>query len=106
MMKKTRRKFDRTFKLEVVKRSLSEISVKELSEELGISTPTISRWRREFIDSGEDVSFPGKGRETLTDEQREIKRLTKDLKEKELELEILKKAISIFSKKDRISTNL
>ena len=106
MMKKTRRKFDRTFKLEVVKRSLSDVSVKDLSDELGIQSQTISRWRKEFIDAGEDLSFPGNGTESLTDEQREIKRLNKALKQRELELEILKKAIRIFSRKDRTFTNL
>lgn len=105
-MKKTRRKFDKEFKLEIVKRSLGNISLKELSEDTTISIATISRWRREFIDTGEQLSFPGNGVESLTEDQKENRRLKKALREKELELEILKKAISIFSKKDRISTNL
>ena len=104
-MKKTRRKFDKSFKLEVVNRSLEGISVKQLSEELEISVPTISRWRKEFLDSGENLSFPGNGKESLTEDQKENRRLRKALKDKELELEILKKAISIFSKKDRITTD-
>jgi transposase len=37
----------------------------------------------------------------LTAEQIEIKRLQKELKEAQLERDILKKAVSIFSKKDR-----
>jgi len=105
MMKKTRRNYDQTFKLEVVKRSMGETSLKALAEELGINEGLISRWRKKFIDVGEELSFPGKGNEALTDEQKEIKRLEAALKDKELELEILKKAISIFSRKDRISTN-
>jgi len=36
----------------------------------------------------------------------EVKRLKKALKEKELELEILKKAVHIFSKSDGKSTSL
>ena len=106
MMKKTRRTYDKSFKLEVVKRSLEEVSVKELGEELGIHPAVISKWRKEFLDSGEQLSFPGSGNELLSEEQEQIKRLSKELREKELELEILKKAIGIFSKKDRISTNL
>lgn len=105
MMKKTRRKFDKEFKLEVVRRSLEEISVKDLSEELGISIGVISRWRKEFLNSPDQQIFPGNGNEQLNGEQKEIKRLNKALKEKEMELEILKKAIGIFSKKDRTSTN-
>ncbi len=106
MMKKTRRKFDKTFKLEVVKRSLGEdISLKELSKDLSISISTLSRWRKEFIEVGDQLSYPGNGVESLTDDQKENRRLKRALKERELELEILKKAISIFSKKDRIYTN-
>jgi len=101
MMRKTRRKFDKQFKLEVVQRSLDGISVKALSEELGINVGTLSRWRKEFLDSGEVLSFPGNGKEAITDEQKEMRRLKKALTERELELEILKKAISIFSKRDR-----
>jgi len=105
-MKKIRRTFDKEFKLEVVKRSLGEVSVKELSEELGIHVGVISRWRNKFLDSGEVLSFPGKGKVALSPEDSENRWLKKALREKELELEILKKAISIFSKKDRISTDL
>ncbi|MBT8189024.1 MAG: transposase [Bacteroidia bacterium] len=103
---KRRRKFDKAFKLEVVKRSLTDISLKELSEDLQIHPNMISRWRKQYLDQGEDLSFPGNGIESMSEEQKEIKRLNKALREKELELEILKKAINIFSKKDRISTNL
>lgn len=106
MIMKTRRKFDKQFKLEVVRRSLEETDVKTLSKELGIHVGTLSRWRKEFLDSGNALSFPGNGKEFLTEEQKETKRLKKALAEKELELEILKKAISIFSKRDRTSINL
>ena len=100
-----RRRFDKQFKLEVVQRSLDEdITLKQLSEELDIRVQTLSRWRREYLDSGEAVSFPGHGVEKLTEEQKENKRLKKALAEKELELEILKKAIGIFSKRDRTFT--
>jgi len=102
---KKRRTFDKAFKLEVVKRSLEEITVKELSKELDIHPAVITRWRKQFLATGEELSFPGKGNESLTEEQKEIKRLKQALGDKELELEILKKAINIFSKKDGISTN-
>lgn len=103
MMK--RRKFDKAFKLEVVKRSLGETTVKALSEELGINKSVIFRWRTAYLETGEQLSFPGQGNESLSEEQKEIRNLKKALEEKELELEILKKAINIFSKKDRVSTN-
>ena len=104
-MKKTRRKYDKAFKLEVVKRSLEETTVKELAEELEIHPAVISRWRKQFLDAEDtQLLFPGQGVEALSEDQKRIKDLEAALKDKELELEILKKAIGIFSKKDRTST--
>jgi transposase-like protein len=40
---KTKRKFDKEFKLEVVRRSLEETSVKDLAKELDIHPNVISR---------------------------------------------------------------
>lgn len=105
MMKKSRRKFDKAFKLEVVRRSLEETTVKALSEELDIHVGVISRWRKQYLDvSNDQVVFPGQGNAMLTEEQKRINQLESALKDKELELEILKKAIGIFSKKGRTST--
>ncbi|EID72445.1 transposase-like protein [Imtechella halotolerans K1] len=42
----------------------------------------------------------------MTDEEKEIARLKKALKEAELERDILKKAISIFSASDKKNTGL
>lgn len=103
----TKRKFDKEFKLSVVRRSLEEsITIKELSEELQIGSSTLTRWRKEFLDVADPQRvFPGHGRQELTEEQRQIKELQKQLKDKQLELEILKKAIRIFSKEEPISTS-
>ena len=46
-------------------------------------------------------SFPGKNNLKLTPEQERIVELEKKLKDAELERDILKKAISIFSKNGR-----
>jgi len=102
---KRRRNFDKSFKLEVVQRSLGDISATELSEELGIHMNTISRWRREYLSTGE-ASFPGNGVEALSEEQKEIRQLKKELADSKLETQILKKAIRIFSKSDSRSTSL
>ena len=68
-------------------------SVKEVADELGIDPGRLSKWRQKD-------SSPVRPTEGLTDEQREIKRLQKELKEAQLERDILKKAISIFSRGD------
>jgi transposase len=60
----------------------------------GISRSSLSRWRQEY---GEDPkrAFPGKGQQKERDV--EISRLKKELREAQLENEILKKAVAITS---------
>ena len=58
------------------------------------------KWRKEYEEFG-DGSFPGKGNLKLTPEQEKIHELEKKLKDAELERDILKKAIGIFSKSGR-----
>ncbi len=74
-------------------------SVKEVSEELGVSSDLLYNWRRSFNKKGES-GFSGIGKKHLTPQEAEIAQLKKDLREVEIERDILKKAVSIFSKKD------
>ena len=104
MIMKRRRKFEKSFKLEVVQRSLEGITLKELSAELGIHESVIARWRRQYLSTGEK-SFPGNGVELISDEEKEIRQLKKELAEAKFETQILKKAIRIFSKSDGRSLN-
>lgn len=96
----TKRKYDRAFKERAVKLSYERSSITELASELGVHPDRIYSWRNEFSKYG-DVSFPGHGVERLSDEGRRVKDLEKKLKTTELELEILKKAIAVFSKIDK-----
>jgi transposase len=66
---------------------------------MDIRTELIYRWRREAL-ANLDASFPGQGNKTMTEEQKEIARLKKELRDAQLERDILKKAVSIFSKND------
>jgi transposase-like protein len=77
-------------------------SVKEVAEELGIDPGRISKWRQQ-------CSTVEKAPTGLTAEQKEIRRLQKELKETQLERDMdpmlthvcgLKKAVGIFSKGD------
>jgi len=67
---------------------------------LDIPYSVLHRWRSESKSYGKN-SFPGRGKPKLTDEQKQIVKLEKELKEAKLEAEILKKAVSIFSKSDK-----
>lgn len=104
-MARLRRRFSKEFKLEIVKRSLGDERLSDIADEYKLHINTISRWRKEYLQTGQD-SFPGEGNEQLNEDQKRIKYLEKELKEAKLESEILKKAIRIFSKSDGRSTNL
>src|SRR5690606_29146216 len=96
---RTRRSFDKAFKLMVVELHKTGKSFTEVGRELGISGDLVRRWVREFETTG-DHSFTGNGKPVLTPEEREITELKKALKEAQIERDILKKAVSIFSKSD------
>ena len=104
-MKKGRRKYDKSFKQMAVELCLTGKSTREVAQDLGVRTELITRWKREFAEYGKN-SFAGNGKSVMTDEQAEIAQLKKELREAEIEREILKKAISIFSRKDGKPTNL
>jgi transposase len=95
-----RRKYDKEFKLMAVE--LSEApnkNTKSVAEELGIRQELLCRWKREFSDP-EKESFTGNGNPRLTEQEAEVIRLKKELKEAQMERDILKKAVSIFSRND------
>ncbi len=96
-----RRKFTREQKLEIVKQSLDDgVSIEELASQYKIHANSLYKWRREYL-SHEAASFPGNGNKVLSVEQQEIERLKQQLRETELEKEILKKALGIFSSPSR-----
>ena len=104
-MKKERRQFDKEFKIMTVELCLSGKSTTEVAEELGLRPELVSRWKREYQQKKEG-SFSGQGKPALSAEQTEIARLKRQLREAEIERDILKKAVSIFSKSDGKSFNL
>ena len=60
-MTQRRKRYDRQFKVSAAKVVLSgEMTVKDLSEELGIKDWTLRRWAREYEEMGDDA-FPGNG---------------------------------------------
>jgi len=67
------------------------------AEELGITPQILTRWRRERLPTQKAIA---NGRVGISQEQQEILRLKKDLKQAELERDILKKAVSIFFRND------
>ena len=93
-----RRSYDPDFKRNAVK--LTEESgrtVSEVAENLGISKDLLYRWRRAQR-VNKELAFPGNGREALSSEQQKIRELEKRHKNAEMERDILKKAMAIFSR--------
>jgi transposase len=96
-----RRSYTEEFKRDAVKLSInSNKTVQEIADDLGINYSNLTRWRKEYRDSGEHA-FPGNGKQKLTPEQQKIKELEDELRETKLERDILKKAVGIFSKKPK-----
>ena len=95
-----RRKYSKEFKIKAVELSNVRGSTKEIAIELGINPDLIYRWRRE-LEQRPDLAFSGNGVKQLTEDQKELDRLRKQLKDVTMERDILKKAVSIFSKSDR-----
>lgn len=93
-----RRKYDSDFKRQAIQLvESSEKTFSEIAENLGIRSDLLYRWRKEAMARGE-LAFPGKGKEALTSQEKEIRELKKRLKDAEMERDILKKAMAIFSK--------
>jgi len=78
-------------------------SVKDGAEELGIDASRLSKWRNDPQFNGGKIMMDVAG---LSEEQMEIRRLKKALKNAELERDIPKKAVGIFSKEDGGYTDL
>ena len=93
-----RRKYDSDFKRSAVQLSEEpDRAVTDVAESLGLSKDILYRWRREQR-AKEGLAFPGNGREALTSQQQKIRDLEKRLKDTEMERDILKKAMAIFSR--------
>lgn len=90
------KKHDNEFKVMIVELLKSGSKPKELGEEYSLNPGMISRWKREFAASSGDFSK----KKVLSIEAQELKALKKELRDVTIERDILKKAVSIFSKSD------
>ncbi|RDC57221.1 hypothetical protein DU508_08540 [Pedobacter chinensis] len=97
------RVFDDEFKKMAVELSRLKGSVKNAAQELGLDASRLSKWRNNPDFNGVKVMMDKPG---LSEEQQEIRRLKKALKNAELERDILKKAVGIFSRGDGGYTDL
>jgi transposase len=92
-----RKKYDNEFKVMIVELLKSGIKTRQISDEYSIEINMINRWRREYESKMGDFSK----RRELSLEEQELKALKKELRGVKMERDILKKAVSIFSKSDK-----
>ena len=95
--KRRRRRYTKEFKMEAVKLVKERDGrVTEVANNLGIHPMMLHRWIKEYSDDPE-FAFPGLGK--LKEPDEELRQLRKEVKDLREERDILKKALSIFSKK-------
>lgn len=90
------KRYNNELKLTIVELLQSGMKAKQISEDYGVAPSLISRWKKDYESKSGDFS---KKRE-LTMEEQELKALRKELRDVKMERDILKKAVSIFSKSD------
>ncbi len=92
-----RRQFDLEFKHTIVELLLSGKTLKEICLDYSLGESMVSRWCREYSTASGSL----KSKEAITEEQLELTTLRKELREVKMERDILKKAVSTFSKNDK-----
>lgn len=90
-----RRRFSQEFKIEAVLMVVDQgREVVDVARELGIRPDMLRKWKKKFEDDGQEA-FPGSGRQKPEDE--EMRRLRRENRRLQMQLEILKKAVAIVS---------
>ena len=95
-----KKRFDRDFKISAVKMVTQEShKVSEVARSLDIHPNILYSWKRKYANE-QEKAFPGKGHLT------ELAALRRQLKTVEMERDILKKAVGIFSKQTDSDSSL
>ena len=90
MTKRTRPRFNPEFKVECAQLVLDQgYSVREAAEAMNVGKSTLDKWVRKLRSERGGTLTSGK---PITEEQREIAKLKKQIKQLEMEKDILKKA--------------
>ena len=87
------------FKLDAInyRKEHPDLTQAECAKNLGIGVSTLARWEAQFRDNDGDIPTIGSSCYE-SEEQREIARLKRELRDTQDALDVLKKAISILGK--------
>ncbi len=90
------KQYDKQFKLDAVQyyQDHKDLGLVGCASNLGISQQSLSRWKKELKDSG-DIECRGSGNYS-SDEEKEMARLKRELRDTRDALDVLKKAIGIL----------
>jgi transposase len=89
----TRRKFSSKFKTKVVLEALKErMSMSELARKFELQPQQIVQWKKEFLNSAENV-FEKDSKDSRSDSEKEKDRLLKAIGELKVENDFLKNAL-------------
>ena len=96
-MARKNKQHDKQFKLDAVRyvKEHPDLTQVECAKNLGISITTLARWLSLYRDNDGDIPVRGSGN-YATDEQKEIARLKRELRDTQDALDVLKKAIGIL----------
>ena len=90
------KKYENEYKEMIVGLLNSGVKAKQIGEDYGIDPGMVRRWKREYLAKSGNFSK----KKELSAEAEELKALKKELRSVKMERDILKKAVSIFSKSD------
>ena len=94
-----KRQYDIEFKIDAAKLVAEQgYSVPEASERLGIPSGNVVRWVRQYR---QGKLVPGHKQAQPTEQESEVRRLRAQIKQLEMENEILKKASAFFAKNQK-----
>lgn len=91
------KQFTKQFKMDAVnyRKEHPDLSQVECAKNLGIGVSSLSRWESQFRNNDGDIPVRGSGNYS-SDEQKEIARLKRELRDAKDALDVLKKAIGIL----------
>ena len=98
-MARKSKQHDKEFKLNALKyvQEHPDLTQEECCKNLGISFSSLSRWKNQYAEHNGDIPTRGSGN-YASDEQKEIARLKRELRDAQDALDVLKKAIGILGK--------
>jgi transposase len=97
IMPRKNKQHDKQFKLDAIQyvKEHPDLTQAECARNLGVSITTLNRWLSQYKEHDGDIPVRGSGN-YQSDEQKEIARLKRELRDAQDALDVLKKAIGIL----------